>query len=102
MLTRQRSPLRRGDGAHVVHPSEQSQLGRVGGGLLVLPLVAPPARADSRAPVGGLGLLNGAQVVEVAAVGARADGSVQAHGALARLLGFALASPHVQTWEGSQ
>lgn len=101
MLTRQRSPLRRSDGPHG-HPSKQSQLGRVGGGLLVLPLVAPPACADSRAPVGGLRLLNGAQVVEVAAVGARADGSVQAHGALARLLGFALASPHVQTWEGSQ
>lgn len=86
----------------MVHPSEESQLRRVCGRLLVLPLVAPPACAHSRAPVGGLGLLNGAQVVEVAAVGARADGAVQAHGALARLLGFALASPHVQTWEGSQ
>lgn len=59
----------------------------------------PPARPYSRAPVGCLGLLGGTQVVEMATVRARADGAVQAHGALAGLLGLALAGPHVQTWE---
>jgi len=92
----------RGDGARVVHPSEQSQLRSVCRGELVVPLVPTPARPDGGAPVGRLSLLGRAQVVEVAAVGAGADGAVQAHGALARLLGLALARPHMQTWEESQ
>lgn len=83
----------------MVHASEEGKLGRVCWGLVVLPLVPPPAHHGG-APVGRLGLLDGAQVVEMAAVGARADGAVQAHGALAWLLGLALARPHVQTWEG--
>lgn len=82
------------DGPHVVHPSEQSRC--VGGGQLVLPMVPSPARPHRRAPVGGLGLLGRAQVVEVPAVRARADGAVQAHGALAGVLGLALARPHLQ------
>lgn len=94
----------RGDGARVVHPSEQSQHGSVCRSELVLPLVAvaAPARPDGGAAVGGLSLLGRSQVVEVAAVGAGADGAVQAHGALARLLGLALARPHMQTWEESR
>lgn len=99
--TWQRSPLRWGDGAHVVHAPEESQLGSVCRGVLV-PLMPPPARPDRGAPVGGLGLLGGAQVVEAPAVGACADGAVQAHRALARLLGLALARPHVQTWDESE
>lgn len=65
---------------------------------MVLALM-PPARPYRGAPVGRLGLLGGAQVVEMAAVRACADGAIQAHGALAWLLGLALARPHVQTWE---
>lgn len=83
----------------MVHTSEKSELGRVCGGLMVLTLMPPPARPNSGAPVGRLGLLGGAQVMEMAAVGAGADGAVQAHGALAWLLGLTLARPHVQTWE---
>lgn len=97
--TRQGSSLRRGDGTSVVHASKKSQLGRICRGLVVLALMPPPARPYSGAPVGRLGLLGGAQVVEMAAVGAAADGAVQAHGALARLFGLALARPHLQTWE---
>lgn len=97
--TRQRSSLRRGDGTGVVHAAKESKLGRICRGLMVLTLMPPPARPHSGAPVGRLGLLGGAQVVEVAAVGAAADGAVQAHGALAWLLGLALARPHVQTWK---
>ena len=63
--------------------------------MLVLSPVLPPARPCGGAPVGGLGLLGGPQVVEVSAVRAGADGPVQAHGALAGLLGLALARPHV-------
>ena len=63
--------------------------------MLVLPPVLPPARPRRGAPVGGLGLLGGPQVVEVSTVRASADGPVQAHGALAGLLGLALARPHV-------
>lgn len=81
----------------MVHATEERELGRVRWSLVVLALMPPPARPYSGAPVGRLGLLGGAQVVEVAAVRARSDGAVQAHGALAWLLGLALARPHVQT-----
>ena len=94
--TRQRPSVGGCDAAHVVHPSKQSQHGGVGGGVLVLG--PSPASPHGRAPVGGLGLLGGVEVVEVAAVGACADGAVQTHGALARLLGLALARPHPQAW----
>lgn len=100
--TWQRSSLRRGDGACVVHPSKKSQLGSVCRDMLVLPLRHPPACPHRGAPVRGLRLLGRAQVVEVPAVGACADGAVQAHGALARLLGLALSRPHVQTCVESQ
>lgn len=99
LLTGQGSSLRGGDGPGVVHASKESKLGRICRGLMVLTLMPPPARSYSGAPVGRLGLLGGAQVMEMAAVGAGADGAVQAHGALAWLLGLALARPHVQTWE---
>lgn len=99
--TWQRSSVRRGDSPRVVHPSKESQLRSVCRGMLV-PLMPPPARPNGRTPVGGLRLLGGAQVVEVPTVWAGADGAVQAHGALARLLGLALACPHVQTWDKSQ
>lgn len=102
LLTWEGSSLRRGDGAGVVHTSKESQLRGIGWGLLVLPLMPPPACPNSRAPVRGLGLLDRAQVVEVPAVRSAADGAIQAHGALAGLLGLALARPHVQTWEESQ
>lgn len=85
----------------MVDSSEESKLRGVGGRMLV-PLVTSPPRAHSRTPVRGLGLLGGAQVVEVSAVRAGPDGAVHAHGALARFLGLALASPHVQTWNDSQ
>ncbi len=62
------SSLRRGDGASVVHPSKEGQFRSVCGGVLVLPLMPPPACPDGRAPVRGLGLLGGAQVMEVPAV----------------------------------
>lgn len=100
--TWQRSSLRWGNGACVVHPSKKSQLRSVCRGVLVLPLMPPPSCPNGRAPVGGLGLLGGAQVVEVPAVWACADSAIQAHGALARLLGLAFARPHVQTWDESQ
>lgn len=100
--TWQRSSMRWCDSSRVVHSSEESQLGSICWGVLVLPLMPPPACSDGRAPVGCLGLLGGSQVVEVPAVGACAYGTIQAHGALARLLGLALARPHVQTWDQSQ
>lgn len=97
-LTCQRSSLRRGDGSSV-HTSKKSRLWGVGRDVLVLPLMPPSACAYGRAPVGGLGLLGGSEVVEASAIWAGADGAIQAHGALAVLLGLALACPHVQTWD---
>lgn len=97
-LTGQWSSLGWRDGSCVVHPSKKSQFWSISWGELVLPLMSSPACSDSRASVGGLGLLSWAQVVEVSAIRAWANGTIQAHGALAWLLGLALARPHVQTW----
>lgn len=84
--------MRRGDGAGMVHPSEQGQLCAVGLGL-----GAPSVGAYSWAAVGCLGLRASHQMVPVPAPATHPDGAIQAQRPLAWVFGLALRRTHLRT-----